>query len=178
MNNASLKQKALLAMVFVIALYAVAAGMWFLSSESAWKRAAKNYQSAKSTYARECALIERKNELAEEYEAKRSAMPMFEDGKATDTTWLKRVEEVAKRNLVLIGQYEAKQEIEDGEVRKLPIEVRNFEGSLEALVKFLYEIENSDDTMFSVSQLSFRPSSKKGYLKGNFTLNCAYMREK
>ncbi len=178
MNNASLKQKALGAVLLVVALYAVAVGVWFMSAESAWKRAARNYQSAKATYVRECRLIERKGELAEEYESKRSAMPMFESGKATDTTWLKRVEEAAKRNLVLIGQYEAKPETEHGEVLQLPIEVKNFEASLEALVKFMYEMENAENGMFAISQLNFRPSSKKGYLKGNFTLNCAYMREK
>ena len=39
-------------------------------------------------------------------------------------------------------------------------------------------LENTEEGMFAITELSFRPSSKKGYLRGSFTLNCAYMRDK
>ena len=63
-------------------------------------------------------------------------------------------------------------------MKELPIVVTGCEGSLEALVKFMYELENTEEGMFAITDLNFRPSSKKGYLRGSFTLNCAYMREK
>lgn len=177
MTNA-LRQKAFGATAFVVVLYALAVVMWFVSAESAWKKAAKKYSSAKQAYLKEERLIGEKRHWQEEYENKKAAMPTFEIGKATDTTWLKRMEDTAKANLVLISQDEAKSEIEAGDVLELPIEVRSWEGSLEALVKFMYELENSDSGMFDIVQLNFKPSSKKGYLRGSFTLNCAYMREK
>ena len=37
--------------------------------------------------------------------------------------------------------------------------------------------ENTTEGMFDIGYLSFKPSSKKGYLRGSFTLTCAYMRE-
>ena len=41
----------------------------------------------------------------------------------------------------------------------------------------MHELENTDQGMFDFSSLVFKPSSKKGYLKGSFTVTCAYMRE-
>ena len=55
--------------------------------------------------------------------------------------------------------------------------MRNWEGALESLVKFMHEIENTSEGMFDMGSLNFKPSAKKGYLKGSFTLTCAYMRE-
>ena len=41
----------------------------------------------------------------------------------------------------------------------------------------MHELENTDKGMFDFHSLAFKPSSKKGYLKGSFVLTCAYMRE-
>ena len=45
-------------------------------------------------------------------------------------------------------------------------------------MKLLHELENTEEGMFDITQLNFRPKqSKKGYLRGSLTLNCAYMRD-
>ena len=49
MDDAKLREKAMMAVVAVVVLYAVAVGVWFFSAESAWKRAAK-------AYGRECCM--------------------------------------------------------------------------------------------------------------------------
>ena len=90
-----MKEKALMAVVGVIVMFAVAVGFWFLSAESAWKKAAKQYDKACETFAKEERLIAQKNKWNEAYEAEKAAMPMFADGQATDTTWLRKVEELA-----------------------------------------------------------------------------------
>jgi hypothetical protein len=41
----------------------------------------------------------------------------------------------------------------------------------------MYALENAEQGMFDLKNLNFKPSSKKGYLRGSFTLTCAYMRE-
>ena len=173
-----LKEKAVAAVLAMVALYAVAAATWFLHSEGAWKKAAKKYETACRTYRKEVATIAKKDTYAEDYEQAKAFMPSFETEKATETTWLKKMREIASRNLVVISQDEAKEEKTGDDVQELPIEVRSWEGSLEALVKFMYELENTDEGMFAITDLNFKPSSKKGYLRGSFTLNCAYMREK
>ena len=50
MNAMSLKQKAVVAILAVVALYVGAVLFWFLSAESAWKKAARRYEQAKATY--------------------------------------------------------------------------------------------------------------------------------
>ena len=104
-------------------------------------------------------------------------MPTFAFGKATDTTWQRKMDELAEKHHISISERQPGKEVEKGDVLELPIEVKNWEGALESLVKFMHELENTSDGMFDVGYLSFKPSPKKGYLKGSFTLTCAYMRE-
>ena len=175
----TLREKAILAMLGVIALYAFAVILWFVSAESSWKKAAKAYDRAKKTYLAEVKLIGEKQKWMEAYEAEKATMPTFKVGKATDTTWRRKLDEIAARHNIVISSAQTGKEVEAGDVLELPIEVRTWEGSLQALVEFMHELlEDTDDGMFDITQLNFKPSSKKGYLRGSFTLNCAYMREK
>ena len=104
-------------------------------------------------------------------------MPTFAFGKTTDTTWLQKMDELAEKHHIFISQRQGGAEVEKGDVLELPIEVRNWEGALVSLVEFLHELENTTEGMFDVGNINFKPSSKKGYLRGSFTLTCAYMRE-
>ena len=175
----SLREKAILAIVGVIVLYAIAVGFWFFSAESAWKKAAKGYATAKATYQREVKLIGEKGKWTEAYESEKAQMPMFEAGKATDTTWRRKLDELAEKNHIAITSARTGKEIEAGDVLELPIEEIRWEGSLESLVRLMHELENTSEGMFDITQLNFKPiPAKKGYLSGSFTLNCAYMREK
>lgn len=174
----SLRDKAMMATIGVVILYAIAVVTWFVSAESAWKKAAKNYTKARETYQKETKLISEKRKWTEAYEAEKAAMPTFEAGKATDTTWRRKLDEIAEKHHFLIASAQTGKEVEAGDVLELPIEVKSWEGCLESLVKLMHELENTNEGMFDITQLSFKPSSKKGYLRGSFTLNCAYMREK
>ena len=174
----SLREMAVMATLGVVVLYAIAVGVWFFSAESAWKKAAKNYAKAKETYQKEVKLIGEKSKWADAYEAEKAQMPTFEAGKATDTTWRRKLDEIAEKHHFLIASAQTGKEAEAGDVLELPIDVKSWESSLEALVRLMHELENTSEGMFDITQISFRPSSKKGYLRGSFTLNCAYMREK
>lgn len=177
MDDAKLKEKAMMAVVAVVVLYAVAVGVWFFSAESAWKRAAKAYGKECDRYEQEEKLIAEKRKWNELYDREKAAMPTFESGKATDTVWLRKVEDLARTNLVLITSIDSGKEVEAGDVLELQIEVKSWEGSLEALVKFMHALENSTDGMFDVKEISLKPSQKKGYLRGSLSITCAYMRE-
>ncbi len=178
MGKMSLKEQAVLAVLGVILLYAAAIGLWFMRQDAEWKKSAKAYHKAEQRYRDELKLIGEKSKWTEAYEVEKSRMPLFEEGKSTDTTWLQKMDELAKKHLVSISQRQGGKEVEAGEVLELPIEVRSWEGALEPLVKFIHELENTDDGMFDVKAISFKPSNKPGYLKGSFTLTCAYMRQK
>lgn len=177
MGGMTLKEQAVVVILGIIAAYALAVGTWFMYAEAAWKKSAKTYNKAVETYRKEVKLISERRKWTEAYEEEKSRMPFFETGKATDTTWLAKMDEIAVKNHIFISQRQGGKEIEAGEVLELPIEVKSWEGALESLVKFMYELENSEEGMFDFKQINFKPSSKKGYLKGSFTLTCAYMRE-
>ena len=172
-----LKEKALVSVVVVLALYAAAVATWFMHSERAWKKAKDRYESTCRQFRRETETIANKDKYVEDYEKAKEFMPVFEASKTTEATWLKKMREIAAENLIVIGQDEAKPEVVGDDVHELPIDVRSWEGSLEALVKFMHELENTDEGMFDIRAINFKPNTKTGYLRGSFTLTCAYMRE-
>lgn len=177
MSTMSMKEQAVLATVGVVIMYALAVGLWFVSQQQAWKKARRQYDRACETYRSERKLIAEAEKWNEAYEEEKAQMRTFAVGKSTDTTWLPKMDELAQKHHITIAQRQAGKEVSAGDVLELPIEVRNWEGALESLVKFIHELENTDEGMFDVTTLNFKPSSKKGYLKGSFTLSCAYMRE-
>jgi len=183
MNSSSLKQKAVLAALGALAAYAVLAAVWFMNLDrkmgwcpKSWGDAMRNYEKACKTYKDECKLIGQKQKWTDAYEDEKKAMPTFETGKATDTTWQRKLDEIAAKHHISISQRQAGKEVIAGEVLELPIEVKSWEGALESLVKFMHELENTDEGMFDIRSISLKPSSKRGYLKGSFVLTCAYMR--
>ena len=113
-----------MAMIGVIALYAFAVILWFVSAESSWKKAAKAYDRAKKTYQNEVKLIGEKRKWTDAYENEKATMPTFEAGKATDTTWRRKLDEIAARHNIIISSAQAGKEVEAGDVLELPIEVK------------------------------------------------------
>ena len=176
-TNLSRRDRMIAAIGGVVVLYAVAVGLWFMSQEQAWKTAVKKYESAEKKTLSEKKLISQRQKWNDAYEEEKAQMPTFAFGKATDTTWLQKLDELAEKHHISISQRQPGKEIEKGDILELQIEVRNWEGALESLVKFMHELENTSEGMFDVGYLNFKPSSKKGYMKGSFTLTCAYMRE-
>lgn len=178
-STLTLKQKAVVATLAVVALYVGAVLFWFVSVEKTWKKSAAAYRRAKSTYMNETRLIREKSYWEEACEKEQAAMLMFDEEKATDTTWLRKTGDIATANLVQISSRKSQEESTEvgNNVRVLPIEA-SWDASLQALVKFMYSLENSDEGLFDFSRLVFKPSAKKGYLRGTFTVNCAYRRGK
>ncbi len=179
-NSLTLRQKAVVATLAVVALYVGAVLFWFVSAEKTWKKSANAYHKAKQKYEREARLIREKSYWEEACEKEQSSMRVFGEGQATDTTWMRKMGEIAKSNLVYVVSSDPQEEVlgvgED--VRVLPIEA-SWEASLEALVKFLYALENSDEGLFDFTKLVISKfDSRTGYLKGNLVVTCAYRRGK
>lgn len=173
----SLKERAIVAFLAILAAYAFAIVAWFFYSEAAWTKSARMHKKAVDKFREEVALISQKDMWTDAYKVEKARMPAFEFGEATDTKWISKLCIIAEKNHIVISNLQGGKEIKAGDVLELPIEVKNWEGSLEALVKFMYELENTEEGMFDIKQINIRPSNKKGYLKGSFVLTCAYMRE-
>lgn len=90
--------------------------------------------------------------------------------------YLKIIEHVAQAQSVTLGQRKPQKEKQVGDQYELAIDC-TWEADLDALVHFLYALEQEHVTM-DIEELSvtLMPGGK-GRLKGNFTLMCIYVRE-
>ena len=177
MNRMSRKDQTIAAVAGVAVLYAAAALFWFMSQADAWTKSAKKYQRERDRFHKEERDIAGRAKWAAAYEEEREKMPLFsQDEKGVDTHWLERMDAIAAENSVAIMQREARPEAQKEDVFELPIEVKNWEGSLQSLVGFMNALQGADGAMFDVRSISIKPSAHKGFLKGSFTLSCAYMR--
>ena len=176
----SLKERTIAAVLGVLILYAAAAALWFMNLENSWRLSQKKYAAALKQRMDEDRLIRETAKWNNAFEDERAKMPTFEeDEKGIDTKFLSRMEEIGQENAMTISRRQPGQEQEVGDVYELPITVNDWEGSLDNLVKFIYTLQQDEDTMFDVSAITIKPSAAhRGYLKGSFTLTCAYMRNK
>ena len=176
----SLKERTIAAVLGVLILYAAAAALWFMNLENSWRLSQKKYAAALKQRMDEDRLIRETAKWNNAYEDERAKMPTFEeDEKGIDTKFLSRMEAIGQENAMTSSRRQPGQEQEVGDVYELPITVNDWEGSLESLVKFIYALQQDKDTMFDLSAISIKPSAAhRGYLKGSFTLTCAYMRNK
>ena len=174
MSAVSSREKNMLLITVVVVLYA-AAGLSYKKQAANWKVAQRVYATAQKKLNDENALIAAKEEWSAKYTQMRDLMPVFPYEKDVDTHWLNVMDSVATRNGFTIARRQTGKEAEVGDVYELPIDCKDWEGTLEALVKFLYDL-HQEGAMLDVRQLFIRPSTKPGYLKGTFTLYCAYMR--
>ena len=174
MSTVTAKEKNMLMVIIVLVLYAVAA-LCFRKQQTKWKTHGNVLRNARKKYAQECALIDASNEWDDKYKTMCSLMPVFLYDKDVATHWLNTMDTVASEHKLVISRRQIGKEEEVGDVFELPVECKNWEGSLESLVGFLYGL-HKEGAMLDVRQLFVKPSSNPGYLKGTFSLNCAYMR--
>ena len=177
--GSSMKDKAALAITGMVALYAVGGFLWFKAltdKASDWNRSQRNYSESVKKYRNERALIAKRAYWEDAYESERSKMPMFPEGEAVGTHWMGRMDALATENHISISSRQSGKEEPVGDVFELPVEVKSWEAALDPLVKFLFALEHAEEAMFDVKSIDMRPSSHKGFLKGQFTLTCAYMR--
>lgn len=164
----------MLLITMVLVLYAVAFLFYRKQTEN-WKKQQRIYQSACEKYDAECDLIAAKDEWDARYREMRTLMPVFPYDRDVDTHWLSLMDTTASANRLSITRRQTGSEEEVGDVFELPVVCSNWEGTLESLVNFLYGLRR-EGAMLDVRQLYIRPDAKPGYLKGTFTLYCAYMR--
>lgn len=170
----SAKDRNMVLVLIVAVLYGFAAMVAKTQVEN-WKKARKTWLSTEERLASERALIAAGGEWKARYEEVCDLMPMFSYERDVATHWLNRMDSVASANGLTISRRQTGKEVEIGDVYELPIECKDWEGPIEPLVRFLYDL-NAEGAMLDIRQLYVRPSNKPGFLKGSFTLSCAYMR--
>ena len=177
MGKMSLRDIAIVLAVVVLALYGLAAVLWFMTLERDWAKSAKAYDAAVKTYRKEANLIARRDELQQQYQEEEEKIPVLGENELANATWMGRLGSIASENNVAVSRQNYGKEEQEGVLNKLEIDLE-WTASLQSLVKFLYALETADHAMFDVRSIGVSNSGKNtGYLKGKMTICCAYLRE-
>lgn len=121
-------------------------------------------------------LIAARNDWEARYESVRDRMPVFTPGEQVETYWLAVMDDAAAKHGVRILQRDLKEETQVAGVYELPVEVRSWEATLESFVRFVHALESAG-AMLEMRELRVMTiPNRQGWLKGSFTLSCAYMR--
>jgi len=121
-------------------------------------------------------LIDAAGDWSSRYDKVKDQMPVFRMTDQVDTYWLNIMDMAAEQYGVKIRNRSAKVETVKSDVCEFPIEVREWEATLESFLKFVHAIQ-SEGAMLDIRELKVSPvPNKQGVLKGSFVLYCAYMR--
>ena len=177
----SRRDRMVIAIVVVVALYALAVLLWFTGRQQAWAAAQKGYKKEVETLKREKALINDRAIWEERAETKRLRMPQVQEDDNPGTRWERVVERLANEYHVSVGKgLKAAQQVEEdhGGVWEMPVEVKYDNTSLLRLVEFLYALNNVDDAMIDVREIEINAARGKnaGALHGKIVLTCAYLK--
>jgi len=84
-----------------------------------------------------------------------------------------KIEQLATKNGLTLPNRDTEKEIQHGNLCELAVNCK-WEGKLDALVHFLFDLQN-EDAILDVSQLTIAPNEKK-FPRGSLTVYCSYSR--
>ena len=104
----------------------------------------------------------------------RRRLPAYPAAKDVTADLLIRLEKLASGSQLSLLSRDVERESRHGDLYELSASCR-WEGSLDALVHFLFDLQQ-DDAILDVSQLTVSPTDKK-LLRGTLTVYCSYTRQ-
>ncbi len=140
-----------------------------------WKDLGAKVAEEQARYEADMRLIESRGDWEERFVKLGELMPAFPAEKKMDIHWLSVMDQIASKNGLVITKRQAGEEKKIGDVYELTIEIREWEGTLDALVHFLFDLQGLG-VMLDVKQLYVKPLDASK-LRGRFTLNCAYSKK-
>ncbi|MGI6496014.1 MAG: hypothetical protein ACOX5G_07990 [Kiritimatiellia bacterium] len=175
---ASNHEKALAGVAVMVVLYAVL--LLVLGDRltpAYWNEKGRVRQALSDQRREQRALIGQEPEWRRQFDELRDMMPVFASDRRVDTYWLGVMDKVASRHGVSIGKRQIGAEIVTGDAYEMPIVCKDFEATLDSLVRFLYDL-HAEGAMLDIRQMYVRPAPNNvGQLRGDFTLYCAYLRD-
>ncbi len=167
-------RESVLALVTAAILATVATGAFLAPKIERWREQRQEMAVAQSDIALSRSLVAARERWIGEYRELSRNIPRFAADQKMDIHWLSIMDRAAAKNGVKIIRRQALEQVRQGSLYELPIECQDWEGSLEALVRFLFDLQNQD-AMMDVRQLMIRPRGR-GVLRGRFSLACIYTR--
>jgi len=144
-----------------------------------WGEIRHRQQDARGQIESERRLLASADMWQKKFDEIREQMPVQPADRPMDVYWMSIMDEAAGKHGVRIARRQAGKEERLGDIYELPIEVREWESSLDAAVGFLFDLQ-SRGAMLDMRQMTISPKEGKNEttLQGRFTLYCAYMRER
>jgi len=176
MGGMSLREKAVLAAIAMVALYALAAAYWFMGCRETWADASKRLTKMKSRYEMERKMISERADWDERYVEEASQIPVVEARQGSDTVWMGAVDKIAEKNYITVSDRKPGKEEMSGDMQQTTVELK-WTGAVESLVKFMHELENTEEGKFDVQELSFKPGRAKGFMSGDMKITCIFKRK-
>ena len=137
-----------------------------------WKQIRDDQQIARASIERAERMLGSKERWEGDFAELSQQLPHHPEDRRMDIHWLSFMDKLASSHEVKILRRQAGEEKRLGDVYEMPIECREWEGSLDAMVHFLYAL-HEEGAMLDVRQLYVKPKNEK-VLRGRFTLYCAY----
>ena len=175
-GQGSLREKAVLAVAGAVVVYALTAAYWFMSAKKSWADSRKRLDRTRAAAASEEKTISERSYWDDRYEDEASQIPVVDEGKGSDTVWMRVIGDLARQNNIFVSDVKPGKEEEAGDMTQITVDV-HWTAAVESLVKFMYALENTDLGKFDVKYLHFTPSRKQGYMGGTMTLACIFKRQ-
>lgn len=141
-----------------------------------WRSMRQQQMEMHQQIERDREMIGRRTGWLQQFEDLSSALPNFNtDASNVESHWLRLMSSKASTHGVTIKESVAGDERPMGDVYELPIDCKSWEGSLPALIHFLFDLQ-TEGAMLDVRYLRVKPKPGKQVLSGRFSLLCAYTR--
>jgi len=120
-------------------------------------------------------LLEQKSEILESWEALREGMPAYPKDLDVTSQILRNLQQNADKHGLILVRVEPDEEVSVKDLYEVSISC-SWEGDLDALVKFLYQVQ-AESGMVDTRQITVTPArGNDGRLKGNMVVDFAYTR--
>ncbi|MDA1044099.1 MAG: hypothetical protein O3C57_02630 [Verrucomicrobia bacterium] len=140
----------------------------------AWKTLRQEQQAALLEIEQSKRLIAQGATWEQRFTSLKDKLPQYADDQKMDIFWMSAMDDLASDNALTISKRQTKSEIREGDVYEFPITVLEWEGTLDAIVGFLFDLQ-SGGAMLDIQEIVMKPNNDK-VLRGRFLLHCAYTR--
>ena len=140
-----------------------------------WRELQKEKDDLWFSIRRSEALVNERERWVAEMEQLQALMPQFPGDMRMDVHWMREMEGKATKHDLKILRHEAGSEQREGPIYELPVFCRRWEGTLDSLVYFLFDLQ-SEGAMLDIRYLYIKPRDRVIH-EGRFDLYCAYRRK-
>jgi len=168
-------RESVLALVTVAVALFVVTGLLARSKIDDLKLLRRQQEQVRSSVERSKLLVAEQEKWSARMTELQGLMPRFPQAKRMDVYWTTEMERIANSHDLKLIRHEPGAERQEGPIYELPIECRDFAGTLDALVHFLFDLQ-SEGAMLDIRYLRIKPKDKV-LRTGRFSLYCAYRRD-